>query len=203
MFSFIPVAYCSTTVKKHFNPDAASDFYSRVCNRNISSSGSKQQEIFNFAQENCFLCCYELSTRGRCWCVSVQRMSLLQAGNSLRLWIQTNRQNWKITAGDRSSQRPTHAQDWTTLVATLFCRLQRGVSRVADAICWALSWAWELNLSRCKSLCRHHMDQRLCHTHRFKPLWEGTALCSGASGLESHCWHVVDWTCVSECKRFL
>ena len=100
MFSFIPVAYCSTTVKKHFNPDAASDFYSRVCNRNISSSGSKQQEIFNFAQENCFLCCYELSTRGRCWCLSVQRMSLLQAGNSLRLWIQTNRQNWKITAGD-------------------------------------------------------------------------------------------------------
>ena len=102
-----------------------------------------------------------------------------------------------------SSQRPTHAQDWTTLVATLFCRLQRGVSRVADAICWALSWAWELNLSRCKSLCRHHMDQRLCHTHRFKPLWEGTALCSGASSLESHCWHVVDWMCVSECKRFL
>lgn len=124
--------------------------------------------------------------------VSVQRMSLLQAGNSLRLWIQMNRQNWRITASDilTAAHTHTHTHDterrWWQLC---FADFQRGVSCVADAICW------ELNLSRCKSLCRHHMDQHLCHTHGFKPLWEELHCVQepphNAGGHESHCWHVV------------
>lgn len=132
--------------------------------------------------------------------VSVQRMSLLQAGNSLRLWIQMNRQNWRITAGDilTAAHTHTHTRDWTTLVATLWAVWPMlsaeswtwaGVNLFVDTT-WINISATHTDLSPCERNC---IVFRSLHTT--PEATRATADMFLLSVIQP-----LDWTCVSKCK---